>query len=169
MPIPTLITDLSTTAASNYPAGSDSPANLDDVQRAHAAFIAQLRDDAEVLDNGLTTQLLVGGGAEVAPVWTTATGSGAPVRATSPVLETPALGTPSALVATNATGTATGLTAGISNALKSATTTVSVSAATAPTVGQVLTATSASLATWQTVSSSSAGASIFLATNFGGF
>lgn len=44
MPIPTLITDLSQTAASNYPAGSDSPAVLDDTQRAHAAFIAQLRD-----------------------------------------------------------------------------------------------------------------------------
>lgn len=45
MPIPTVITDLSTTAASNYPAGSESPAVLDDVQRAHAAFIAQLRDN----------------------------------------------------------------------------------------------------------------------------
>lgn len=45
MPLPTVITDLSTTAASNYPAGSDSPATLDDVQRAHAAFIAQLRDN----------------------------------------------------------------------------------------------------------------------------
>ena len=60
------------------------------------------------------------------------------------------LGTPSALVGTNITGTATGFTSGITNALKSATTTVSVSAATAPTVGQVLTATSDSLATWQT-------------------
>lgn len=44
MPLPTLITDLSTTAASNFPSGSDSPSVLDDVQRAHAAFIAQLRD-----------------------------------------------------------------------------------------------------------------------------
>jgi hypothetical protein len=44
MPIPTLITDLSQTAGSNYPAGSDSPSVLDDVQRAHAGFIAQLRD-----------------------------------------------------------------------------------------------------------------------------
>ena len=46
MPIPTLITDLSTTASSNSPAGSDSPATLDDIQRAHASFIAQLRDGA---------------------------------------------------------------------------------------------------------------------------
>lgn len=44
MPIPTLISELSTTINSNYPAGSESPAVLDDVQRAHAAFIAQLRD-----------------------------------------------------------------------------------------------------------------------------
>ena len=40
------------------------------------------------------------------------TGSGAVVLATSPVLVTPALGTPSALVGTNITGTAAGLTAG---------------------------------------------------------
>ena len=45
MAVPTLITDLSTTAASNAPSGSDSPATLDDIQRAHAAFIAQLRDN----------------------------------------------------------------------------------------------------------------------------
>jgi hypothetical protein len=44
MPAPVLITDLSTTAASNSPAGSEAPSVLDDVQRAHAAFIAQLRD-----------------------------------------------------------------------------------------------------------------------------
>jgi len=41
------------------------------------------------------------------------TGSGSVVFATSPTLVTPALGTPSALVATNATGTASGLTAGL--------------------------------------------------------
>jgi hypothetical protein len=40
------------------------------------------------------------------------TGSGANVFATSPTLVTPALGTPSALVGTNITGTAAGLTAG---------------------------------------------------------
>jgi hypothetical protein len=44
MPLPTTIDQLSTTAASNFPAGSDSPSSLDDVQRAHASFIAQLRD-----------------------------------------------------------------------------------------------------------------------------
>ena len=43
---------------------------------------------------------------------TTSTGTGAVVLATSPTLVTPALGTPSALVATNATGTAVNLSAG---------------------------------------------------------
>jgi hypothetical protein len=44
MPTPTSIDDLSTVAGSNYPAGTDSPIVLDDVQRAHASFIAELRD-----------------------------------------------------------------------------------------------------------------------------
>jgi hypothetical protein len=43
---------------------------------------------------------------------TTSTGTGAVVFATSPTLVTPALGTPSALVATNASGTAVNLSAG---------------------------------------------------------
>jgi hypothetical protein len=42
----------------------------------------------------------------------TSTGSGSNVLSTSPTLITPALGTPSALVGTNITGTASGLTAG---------------------------------------------------------
>ena len=104
----------------------------------------------QTLANGATTEVLVWGGASALPVWTTATGSGAPVRATSPSLVTPALGTPASGVMTNVTGTATGLTSGITNALKSATTTVDVSAATAPSSGQVLTATSSTTATWQT-------------------
>ena len=55
MPVPTLITELSTTAVSNYPSGSDSPATLDDVQRAHASFIAQIRDGTvAVAGTGLT-------------------------------------------------------------------------------------------------------------------
>lgn len=44
MPVPSSINDLSTTAGSNYPAGSESPITADDYFRAHAAFIAQLRD-----------------------------------------------------------------------------------------------------------------------------
>jgi hypothetical protein len=66
----------------------------------------------QTLATGSTTDILVSGGASALPVWTTATGSGAPVRATSPTLVTPNLGTPSTLVGTNITGTASGLTAG---------------------------------------------------------
>lgn len=78
------------------------------------------------------------------------TGSGNVVLATSPTLVTPALGTPTALVGTNITGTGAGFTSGSTNALKSASTTVDVSAATAPSTGQVLKATSSTTATWQT-------------------
>ena len=40
---------------------------------------------------GLTTQVLVGGGASTLPVWTTATGSGSPVRGTSPTITSPTI------------------------------------------------------------------------------
>jgi hypothetical protein len=69
----------------------------------------------QTLASGATTDLLVGGGASALPVWTTATGTGAPVRAGSPTLTTPNLGTPSTLVATNATGLP--LTTGVTGAL----------------------------------------------------
>jgi len=42
----------------------------------------------QTLGVGATTQILVGGGASALPVWTTATGTGAPVRATSPTFVT---------------------------------------------------------------------------------
>jgi hypothetical protein len=103
--------------------------------------------DPELTLSTSITGLLEGDGTAISAASTT--GSGDVVLATSPTLVTPALGTPSALVATNATGTASGLTSGITLALKSATTTVDVSAATAPTSGQVLTATAGTTATWQ--------------------
>jgi hypothetical protein len=84
---------------------------------------------------------------------TASTGSGSVVLNTSPTLVAPNLGTPTTLVATNATGTATGLTSGVTNALKNATGTVDVSAGIAPVVGQVLTATNGTTATWQTPTS----------------
>ena len=46
----------------------------------------------QTLAAGATTEILVGGGASALPAWTTATGSGAPVRATTPTLVTPVLG-----------------------------------------------------------------------------
>ena len=46
MPVPTLISQLSTTASLNSPDGAvDVPSSIDDYQRAHASFIAQLRDE----------------------------------------------------------------------------------------------------------------------------
>lgn len=65
------------------------------------------------------------------------------------------LGTPTAGVGTNLTGTAAGLTAGLAtsaNAINSATTTVVVNGATAPTAGQALIATSSTAAHWAAVS-----------------
>jgi hypothetical protein len=50
----------------------------------------------QTLANGATTTILVGGGASALPVWTTATGTGAPVRATTPTLVTPVIGVASA-------------------------------------------------------------------------
>lgn len=44
MPIPASINDLSTTAGSNSPAGSESPSLLDDYLRTYASYIALLRD-----------------------------------------------------------------------------------------------------------------------------
>jgi hypothetical protein len=46
---------------------------------------------AQMFNGGLTTQILVGGGASAFPVWTAATGTGAPVRATSPTLVSPTI------------------------------------------------------------------------------
>lgn len=44
MPVPASITELSTTAGNNSPAGSESPTTVDDYLRTHASFIASLRD-----------------------------------------------------------------------------------------------------------------------------
>lgn len=44
MPVPALITDLSTTPSSNSPAGTETPTLGDDYVRTAMAFIAQLRD-----------------------------------------------------------------------------------------------------------------------------
>lgn len=47
MTVPTVIGDLSTTALDNAPSGEDAPSTLDNIQRAHASFIAQLRDEKQ--------------------------------------------------------------------------------------------------------------------------
>lgn len=101
--------------------------------------------------------LVVGGGAGAAPS-TVTTGTGVVTAlgtnvgsAGAVVVNGGALGTPSSGTLTNCTfPTLNQNTTGYAEALKSATTTVSVSAATAPSSGQVLTATSGTTATWQT-------------------
>ncbi len=72
MPLPTSINDLSTTADSNYPAGSDAPSVLDDTIRQHASFIATLRDTVITRDGTetLTNKTLT------APVIATISNSG---------------------------------------------------------------------------------------------
>ena len=44
MAVPTTIDDLDTVAANNGPAGTESVASVDDYLRAHASFIAQVRE-----------------------------------------------------------------------------------------------------------------------------
>lgn len=46
MPVPASITELSTTAASNSPARTESPITADDYLRTHASFMAKLRDES---------------------------------------------------------------------------------------------------------------------------
>jgi hypothetical protein len=64
------------------------------------------------IKNGNLHQFAATTSAELAAVISNETGSGSLVFATSPTLVTPALGTPSAIVLTNATGTASSLTVG---------------------------------------------------------
>ncbi len=56
MPVPTVITDLSTTASANNPQGGETPTQGDDHLRAHAAFIRQVYDalSAALSITGLT-------------------------------------------------------------------------------------------------------------------
>jgi hypothetical protein len=49
---------------------------------------------ATLMGAGLSTQILVGGGATALPVWTVATGTGAPVRASNATLNSPTINTP---------------------------------------------------------------------------
>ena len=101
------------------------------------------------------------------------TGSGAAVFATSPGLVTPLLGTPTSGNFSSGTFTwptfnqdTTGKSAK-TDALNSATTVVNVSSSAAPSVGQILTATSSTAATWQTAAVVASEPAYFLATMMG--
>lgn len=101
--------------------------------------------------------------ANLAAALTDETGTGVNVFNNTPTLITPILGTPQSGNLANCTfPTLNQNTSGYAGALKSATTTVSVSSASAPSVGQVLMATSSTDATWQTPSGG--GSLIYLST-----
>lgn len=77
MPLPSSINDLSQTAGSNSPAGSESPSTIDDYLRVYASYIAFLRDSAQ---NGSLNYAAAGGSANsitatYSPVVTTLTDS----------------------------------------------------------------------------------------------
>jgi hypothetical protein len=55
MPVPASINELSTTASNNSPAGSESPITADDYLRAHASFIAQLKQADDELSSSTGT------------------------------------------------------------------------------------------------------------------
>ena len=107
----------------------------------------------QTLAAGATTDILVGGGASALPSWTTATGSGSPVRATSPTLVTPALGTPSSGTLTSCTGLpistgVSGLGTGVATFLATPSTANFAAAVTGETgTGAVVFATSPTLVT----------------------
>ncbi len=107
----------------------------------------------QTLANGASTEILVGGGASALPAWTTATGSGAPVRATSPTLVTPLLGTPTSGVLTNCTGLpvaggGTGLATLTNHALQVGASTSAVTQLALGTTGQLLTGVTSGDPAW---------------------
>jgi hypothetical protein len=94
---------------------------------------------------------------------TTATGTGSVVRATSPTLTTPALGTPTALVGTNITGTAAGLSIGgnaatATNATNATTQTAGTNNTTIATTAFVTTAVTTATGSLGTMSTQNANA-----------
>jgi hypothetical protein len=105
------------------------------------------------LGAGVASLLATPSSSSLAAALTDETGSGAAVFATSPTLVTPALGTPSALVLSNATGRAS--SAQTADQIKTAGTAVTISA-TAPTAGQALVASSSTACGWATVSGAAA-------------
>lgn len=108
MPVPTLVTDLSTTVASNSPAGSDNVfPDLDNYLRALSGFVASIRDNS---GNGWVSPYLPLAGGTVSGGVTfngTLSGSGLTSYLASPAAiggTTPAAG---AFTTLSATGTST--------------------------------------------------------------
>lgn len=97
-------------AANNFATTIDASGNLTCGQPSISAGVSGL-------GTGVATALATPSSANLRTAVTDETGTGSLVFATSPTLVTPALGTPSAIVLTNATGTAASLTAGAATAL----------------------------------------------------
>lgn len=130
MPTPTVITDLDPVAANNFPAGSNAPSVLDDVQRAHAAFIRQNYDSITganstitSLGNNTSTVYTTGGTSTAytitpAPAYTAyAVGMSVMVNfnaasGASPTIAWNGIATPPNLVKQNADGTYSNIAAG---------------------------------------------------------
>lgn len=79
MPIPSTVSDLSTTASSNYPSGSESANQLDDYHRALCSIVRQVSDAKE--DAGVAATAITAERTAVATL-------------TNKTLTAPALGTP---------------------------------------------------------------------------
>ena len=105
MPIPSTVSDLSTTASSNYPSGSESANQLDDYHRALCSIVRQVSDAKE--DAGVAATAITAERTAVATL-------------TNKTLTAPALGTPVSgnlanctfpTLNQNTSGTAAGLSA----------------------------------------------------------
>ena len=78
MPVPTAISELSTTPGSNSPSGADSPSVLDDHQRTAYAFIRTLSDAKLDASSGVTltgNQTIAGTKTFSSPIAGSVTGS----------------------------------------------------------------------------------------------
>lgn len=102
MPIPSTVSDLSTTASSNYPSGSESANQLDDYHRALCSIVRQVSDAKE--DAGVAATAITAERTAVATLTNK--------TLTSPTLTTPALGTPASGNLSNCTGFPAGIPSG---------------------------------------------------------
>lgn len=85
--------EVSDTLTASLFVGSGSSTTAVDLATAEVAgTLPVARGGTGVATSGTTSQIAVGGGTGSPIVWTTATGTGAPVRANSPTLVTPTLG-----------------------------------------------------------------------------
>lgn len=116
--------DLTSPTFTGAPLAPTAPSGTNTTQLATTAFVQNIAGSLGTISSQNANAVAITGGtitglSSPLPVASggtgvnTSTGSGSTVLSTSPTLVTPALGTPSAIVLTNATGTANALNAGI--------------------------------------------------------